>query len=178
MLYLDGHCARLALRRNAKPMTYQHIVSESSYIPFLFSPLVVTGEKALLLPAYLELIMVYILKWTRRLDDDSYLDTSPSHSIGEIKLVIVRTTIPKDLEEQLTTYSGPPQLQMVHERSKKAIAHRVKYVAVLTLYNRHLMPINSYGSEIPRPPVPMTAYSAKPVERIVSFIFRYRPLGM
>ena len=45
MLYLDGHPARLALRRNAKPIVFQHIVSESSYVPFLFSPLVVTGEK-------------------------------------------------------------------------------------------------------------------------------------
>ena len=33
------------------PITFRHgIVSESSMAPFLFSPLVVTGEKALLLP--------------------------------------------------------------------------------------------------------------------------------
>jgi hypothetical protein len=72
-----------------------------------------------------------------QLDDDTYLDTSPTHLIGEIKLVIVRTTIPEVIaEEQRTIYRGPPHLQKVHESSKKAIAHRVKYVAsTITLYN-------------------------------------------
>jgi len=135
MLYLDGHCARLAMRQSAAPIIYQHLVSESSYVPFLFSPLVVT-------------------------DDDTYLDTSSTHSIGEIKLVIVRTTIPEVIaEEEHTIYREPPHLQKVHESSKKAIAHRVKY-----------------GSEIPRPR--MTTYSAKPIERILTFIFKYRPLEM
>ena len=58
MLYLDGHYARMVFRRNEKPIIFRHsLVSESSYVPFLFSPLVVTGEKAL--PAYylVELIM-------------------------------------------------------------------------------------------------------------------------
>jgi hypothetical protein len=61
-----------------------------------------------------------------RLDDDTYLDTSSS-SIGEIKLVIVRTTTPEIVAEERGIHQGPPPpLQMVHERSKKAIAHRVK----------------------------------------------------
>ena len=69
------------------------------------------------------------------LDDDTYLDTS-SQSIGEIKLVIVRTTVPEVVaEEQHTIYRAPPHLQKVHERSKKAIGHRVKYVTILTLYD-------------------------------------------
>ena len=70
------------------------------------------------------------------LDDDTYLDTSPSHSIGEIKLVVSRTTVPrKKARKQRSTYLAPPHLQMVHERSKKAIAHRVGYVASFTLHN-------------------------------------------
>ena len=60
------------------------------------------------------------------IDDDTYLDTSPSHSIGEIKFVINRTTKPYDVEEDQDDYTAPPHLQKVHERSKKAIAHRVK----------------------------------------------------
>jgi hypothetical protein len=69
------------------------------------------------------------------LDDDAYLDTSPSQSLGEIKLDIFRTTIPEVVaEEQYTIGPGLP-LQKVHERSKKGIAHRVKYVVSLTLYN-------------------------------------------
>jgi hypothetical protein len=69
-----------------------------------------------------------------QLDDETYLDTSPSRSIGEIKLVISRTATPtKKVNEH--TYDGPPHLQKVHERSKKAIAHRVGYVDSLALYN-------------------------------------------
>ena len=64
-----------------------------------------------------------------RLDDDMCLDTSPS--IGEIKLVIVRTTIPEvrgeeDLIQEHLIHRGPPTSQKVHERSEKAMAHRVK----------------------------------------------------
>ena len=62
------------------------------------------------------------------LDDDTYLHNSSSHSIGEIKLVINRSSEPniKIAKMQTSTYSAPPLLQKVHERSKKAIAHRVK----------------------------------------------------
>ena len=66
-----------------------------------------------------------------RLDDDMCLDTSPS--IGEIKLVIVRTTIPEKKNRKKLTSSHYLVLpQKVHERSKKAIAHQVKYVIGLT----------------------------------------------
>jgi hypothetical protein len=69
----------------------------------------------------------------RLLDDDTYLDTYPSHLIGEIKLVINRTTNPIKKIEQRNTFE-PLHSQKVHERSKKGIAHRVKWVASLT-YN-------------------------------------------
>ena len=55
VLYLDGHSAGCKYRRNKKPIIFRYgIVSKSSLAPFLFSPLVVTGKKAILL---LELIM-------------------------------------------------------------------------------------------------------------------------
>jgi hypothetical protein len=71
-----------------------------------------------------------------RLDDDTYLESSSSHSIGEIKLIITRTTVPKVkvVKKRRINYYAPPHLEKVHERSKKAIAHRVKYVASITLY--------------------------------------------
>ena len=70
-----------------------------------------------------------------RLDDDTYLEISP-HSIGEIKLVIHRTTTPKKISKKgLITDFTPLPSGMVHERSKKATAHRVRYVASLTLHN-------------------------------------------
>jgi hypothetical protein len=72
-----------------------------------------------------------------RLDDDTYLETSSSHLIGEIKLVITRTTVPKVVvnKRRSTIYDAPPHLEKVHERSKKAMDHRVKYVASITLYD-------------------------------------------
>ena len=71
-----------------------------------------------------------------RLDDDRYLDT-PSRSIGEIKFVIHRTTVPKVVPRvRPMGYLPPPQ--KVHERSKKAIAHQVKYVVSLNLYNANI----------------------------------------
>ena len=74
-----------------------------------------------------------------RLDDDAYLDTPSSHSIGEIKLVISRTTVPIKKAKKRTQshpFLAPPHIQKVHERSKKAMAHRVGYVtSSLTLYN-------------------------------------------
>ena len=63
-----------------------------------------------------------------RLDDDTYLDNSSSHSIGEIKLAIDHVIEPKLSVKH--NHHDPPHLQKVHERSKKAIAHRVKYVTV------------------------------------------------
>ena len=66
-----------------------------------------------------------------QLDDDAYSE-SPSQSIGEIKFVIYRSnrTIRRLAAVQHKPIV-PPRLQMVHERSKKAIAHRVRYVASL-----------------------------------------------
>ena len=75
-----------------------------------------------------------------RLDDDTYFDTPPSHSnhdsIGEIKFVIARTTIhEKKIREKRPSRHYLVLPQKVHERSKKATAHQVKYVVGLTLYN-------------------------------------------
>ena len=132
-LYLDGHHARRFTREshNKKHTEFKHCrVSDSSLAPFLFSKLVITGEEALLLPA-----LACLQLKRMRLDDDTYLDTSPSRAIGEIKLVISRAQKTKQHRPGHTTYLAPPHLEMVHERSKKAIAHRVGYVASFALYN-------------------------------------------
>jgi hypothetical protein len=69
-----------------------------------------------------------------QLDDDTYLETS-TPSIGEIKLVISRTTKPKKEKKakRHTIDRTSLHLQKVHERSKKGITHRVKYVDSLAL---------------------------------------------
>ena len=77
-----------------------------------------------------------------RLDDDTYLDTSPA-SIGEIKFDVFRTTVPKKKgKTQNSTLPGLPHSEKVHERSKKATAHRVKYVASLILFNARSLKFN------------------------------------
>ena len=69
-----------------------------------------------------------------RLDDDTYLDTS--HSIGEIKLVIFRTTVPKKIEKrQRASYLALPHLKKVHERSKKENCSSSEVRPSLTLHN-------------------------------------------
>ena len=70
-----------------------------------------------------------------RLDDDTYLDASPSASIGEIKFDIFRTTVPKKKTKGQDTFPGLLHSQGVHERSKKATAHRVKYMTGLIFHN-------------------------------------------
>lgn len=113
----------------------QGIVSESSSAPFIFSPLVVTGEKTFLL---LHSNIPRADKWMR-LDDDDCLDT-PSSSLGEIRLVVYHTSIPdkkgriKGRKELHDSKPAVPNLQKVHESKKIGIGHRVRYVAILTLY--------------------------------------------
>ena len=87
----------------------------------------------------------------------TYIDASPA-SIGEIKFEIFRTTIPekskknaeKAKRQSTSSFRAPPNTQKVHERSKKAIAYQVTYMASLTCsYNTwHSNPINSYGIEL------------------------------
>ena len=97
-------------------------------MPFLFSSLVVTGKKAL--SAYnIRLIT------DATVDDDTFLESSSSCSVGEIKLVIHSITILGSALMTDSMYNAPPLPQKVHERSKKAIAHGVKYVACYTLYS-------------------------------------------
>ena len=63
----------------------------------------------------------------RLLDDDTYLDTSPSHSIGEIKLVIARISkSQKKAKPDTYFHTAPLHSQKVHERSKKGVTHRVR----------------------------------------------------
>jgi hypothetical protein len=56
-------------------------------------------------------------------DDDAYLLADSSRDIGEIRLQINRVV---PLQLQPHQQSMPPQLdQKVHERSKKAVVHRI-----------------------------------------------------
>ncbi|KAF8150143.1 hypothetical protein B0H34DRAFT_862790 [Crassisporium funariophilum] len=92
-------------------------------------------------------------------DDDAFLSSSSSTSnIGEIKLVIERVRIlgsPDESDED--TERSVPKQQKVHERSKKAITHQVGYGEE---------EIQEYGTPV----------NTVVVERLVTFIFRYRPL--
>lgn len=60
-------------------------------------------------------------------DDDAYLSADSSREIGEIRLQINRVEL---LQLNAPQQSMPPPLdQKVHERSKKAVVHRIGSVA-------------------------------------------------
>jgi len=61
------------------------------------------------------------------LDDDSLLyNSSASKDIGEIKIILRRAS---NLQPPMSAgYNTLPISEKVHERSKKAVAHRVQYV--------------------------------------------------
>ncbi|KAF8150147.1 hypothetical protein B0H34DRAFT_732740 [Crassisporium funariophilum] len=94
-------------------------------------------------------------------DDDAFLSSSSSTSnIGEIKLTFRRARMKGgDIEFDRVFVPSIPEQQKVHERSKKAITHQV-----------------SFGEDvICDHPAPVNAVRK---ERLVTFIFRYRPLDM
>jgi len=135
-LYLDGCPVRAVSRSKGfheGPSVFRDVaVSASLAAPYLFSPLIVT-------------------------DDDTYLDSSSSSSVGEITLHIYRATAPVATDKD--EYGVLPQRPKVHERSKKAVVHQV-----------------NYGNETIVPKRKM--YDMKVIERLVTFIFKYRPLEM
>lgn len=57
------------------------------------------------------------------LDDDSYLDHQGASNLGEIAIDIYRVAILSTTEPKAVELGDD---QKVHERSKKALAHRVK----------------------------------------------------
>jgi len=91
-------------------------------------------------------------------DDDSILDHSASKDLGEIvvKIKRVKVTGIDDNKQQRV-----PQVQKVHERSKKATSHRV------TLDDEEICPYKAY-------------YTAQRLDRepLVTFIFKYRSIEM
>ncbi|KAF8150153.1 hypothetical protein B0H34DRAFT_732773 [Crassisporium funariophilum] len=94
-------------------------------------------------------------------DDDRFLEGSAStRDVGEIKLAIYRLSrpVPK-VHGAPQAFYCPPEERRVHERSKKAIAHQVHY-----------------GEEVTRQQPPISL--ARPIERLVTFIFKYRNLEM
>ncbi|KAG6839998.1 hypothetical protein C0991_009711, partial [Blastosporella zonata] len=97
-------------------------------------------------------------------DDDQFLHTATA-DLGDIKLLInrcKRTAIykgsgqPSQSQKATYDYSEP---EKVHERSKKAMGHRFKL-----------------GPEIPHT-VGKSSHKTKVLEKIATFIFKYRPLA-
>jgi hypothetical protein len=58
-------------------------------------------------------------------DDDAYLNASSSQNLGEISLEFWRITLQS--AHLISGHQIPEELK-VHERSKKGVPHRVKYV--------------------------------------------------
>jgi len=102
--------------------------------PFLFSPLELT-------------------------DDDAYLDHgATSNNLGEIMIEIWRVT---PIASAAASRMHFPDAQKVHERSKKALAHRVKL-----------------GDEVYAPQKPTLQVKKIDMVPLVTFVFKYRSLDM
>jgi len=69
-------------------------------------------------------------------DDDQYLDSTNFDnikSLGEIKAHICEVELGRIVPFP-ATFTPVVEAEPVHERSKKAMTHRVKYVGELSLY--------------------------------------------
>jgi hypothetical protein len=135
---MDGiSCGGNTINPGFVPVTIQKSSLPASSMtekPFLFSPLELT-------------------------DDDAYLDQSgASNNLGEIMIEIWRVA------PIASTAAGRmhfPEAQKVHERSKKALAHRVKL-----------------GDEVYAPQKPTLQVKKIDMVPLVTFVFKYRSLDM
>jgi hypothetical protein len=122
-------------------------------------------------------------------DDDKYLDSNASQNIGEIALKIWRVTVGRTMDVKHGWRHGKQMEdeQKVHEKSKKATTHRIKYVA-LRIPIGSLFPPNQsvhltyphairLGKEITGRRRRATTAHDMDSEPICTFIFKYRPLG-
>ncbi|KAK0217651.1 hypothetical protein EDD85DRAFT_1029398 [Armillaria nabsnona] len=90
-------------------------------------------------------------------DDEELIHGSTLSELGEINIEIWRVERLARLPFQSP---GFDEVGKIHERSKKAIAHCVKT-----------------GDDIPLPK-PVTSNKVKKLSHLVTFIFKYRPLGI
>ncbi|KAF8181551.1 hypothetical protein BJ912DRAFT_979854 [Pholiota molesta] len=97
-------------------------------------------------------------------DDDLHLEDPSTQNIGEISITIQRI---KNLA--LSAYGGPriypvpTDASKVHERSKKGLAHQIKFSSVTE-----------------KPPVTLreNLYKAQGHGESITFVFKYRPIAM
>ena len=121
-LRLDGECVSNKLRGPHSSAAFVTVyrtcyTSPTTERPYMFSSLEVTGLET---PMH---ISFFSPSHLGEPDDDAYLSADSSREIGEIRLQINRVEL-----LQLISYqqSLPPPLdQKVHERSKKAMVHRI-----------------------------------------------------
>ncbi|KDR76113.1 hypothetical protein GALMADRAFT_267771 [Galerina marginata CBS 339.88] len=95
-------------------------------------------------------------------DDEAYFENS-SQNRGEIKIIFykVRSVKRDPVVVVSKNYASPSEIRKIHERSKKALSHQVRY------------------SETVRTEVDRSANCRVNVYAILAtFIFRYRPLAM
>ncbi|PPQ95211.1 hypothetical protein CVT26_014902 [Gymnopilus dilepis] len=95
-------------------------------------------------------------------DDDAYLESNSSQNLGEITLEIHKVDVRQLCSGQKSgIYRQAPEVDKVHERSKKALSHQVHYETreLKLCYPR------------PRPLV-------RRLESLATFTFLYRPLAV
>ncbi|KAF8910593.1 hypothetical protein CPB84DRAFT_1764089 [Gymnopilus junonius] len=91
-------------------------------------------------------------------DDDAYLEGSTLQSLGEIRAEIYKATV---LEVESTgAFYSIPEVGKVHERSKKAVNHQVKF---------------SQSRQLEKP---ISRSRVNYLEKLATFTFLYRPLAV
>ncbi|KDR76112.1 hypothetical protein GALMADRAFT_156246 [Galerina marginata CBS 339.88] len=97
-------------------------------------------------------------------DDDAYLENSvEQQNLGEIKLVFeqIRNIRVSQRARVETLFSQPVETQKIHERSKKALSHQVRY-----------------GETVKSDVRAQEVLRSDSCGKLATFIFKYRPLAM
>jgi len=152
-------------------------IGEQTYRPFLFGALNVTGKYFV---TFLQRFEAYYLT----LDDDALLVNEVSYlGLGEIKIVIKRITllrrsVARRGVQDRGSGSGfqVSEINDIHERSKKAVTHKISLVIFFFSTRSELSFIYRFGKEIVRQRVHHQNHSRKH-EMVATFIFNYRSLG-
>ena len=121
---IDGNCVHGQLVACGRDEVVEGInVSSTIYRPFTFGNLTLTGKFSWILCLVIEL-----MKW---LEDDDSAKELYGNNIGCIEVAVRRFVQGSEIKGKVTDGSNRIQDCAIHERSKKAGAHRVKLVTVL-----------------------------------------------
>ncbi|KAJ6594442.1 hypothetical protein B0H19DRAFT_61919 [Mycena capillaripes] len=108
-------------------------------------------------------------------DDDAVPESNPDESLGTIALEIWNVE-KKDVEPSIWAGMMAPPPKKIHERSKKAVTQQIGFVNVLTHSAILTVQAHRFCDSVARKPAKVV--SCKWTDRIVTFLFKYRPFDL